>query len=135
VAQRGAANEAFRLLFTLPFDLDAVDAYSERSSDGAIAADGGKRTPGPASFSMDATGMERSQGGISSQALHEWVIFGVRAIVDVTFTPTPVSDPEPTMKSPPEVTDPDADARKPGERQPRRPLPHWPDLVKGERHP
>jgi hypothetical protein len=64
--------------------------------------------------STSGTGMDVSQS-IPSQALHEWLVFGVRGIVDLTFTRSKPRPPEPVDTRPPEVTDPDAEDRKPRE--------------------
>jgi hypothetical protein len=50
---------------------------------------------------------------IPSQALHEWFVFGLRAIVDVTPAPRTHQEPQPVDTRPPEVTDPDAEEPKP----------------------
>jgi hypothetical protein len=64
--------------------------------------------------STSGTGMDIDQS-IPSQALHEWLVFGVRGIVDVAFTPSKHWSPEPVDTGPPEVTDPDAEDPKPRE--------------------
>jgi hypothetical protein len=71
-------------------------------------------------LSTSGTGMDINQS-IPSQALHEWFVFGVRGIVDLTFTPSKHRSPEPVETRPPEVTDPDAADPKPrGPRSPPR---------------
>jgi len=57
---------------------------------------------------------------IPSQALHEWLVFGVRVFVDIALARGRVLDLEPVVVQPPQGTDPDEEDRKPAPTEPPR---------------